>query len=199
MFKKLFGSSDESKPNSTESLPVFGDVSSSKQSISNSARQISKNILDRADVINKSLKKAKATSALNKALTQSFMNNTAIIINISKLLSEYSKIFSILDEISKKYNAIELNSDDMRHLRDITKEQMDNINRAFLDQTSNIKGLFEKLGSEEGKRTVMAINSAQANMTEVTRTIGDIKELDREQPKASYGGKKYKKKVLKGK
>jgi predicted nucleic acid-binding Zn-ribbon protein len=141
----LFGSKPVTTPTTT-----FGVVASSKVKNAVKIDEIEKRISGTSDKLKTEMTKYKQIAALNKKLTESYVTNYYVMVDISKLLKDYSEIFDKLSVVLQKYDQIEISPIDMDHLKNITKAKLDEINGDFSKQTNNIRSLYTKynMGSE---------------------------------------------------
>lgn len=97
--------------------------------------------------------KFKNVANLNKKLTESYVQNYYVMLDISKLLKDYADVFEKLSEMLKKYDNIEISPMDMDHLKLITRAKLDELNGDFTKQSTSIRSLYSKynMGNELNK------------------------------------------------
>ena len=146
----LFG---EKAKESQSGTSAFGVVSSSKFKDSIKFNEIEQKFSKTDEKIKKEMTKYKQIALLNKKLTDSYVANYYTMIDISKLLKDYSDVFDKLSVILQKYDQIEISPVDMAHLKNITRSKLDEITGDFNKQSSSIRSLYTKfnMGPELGK------------------------------------------------
>ena len=174
-FGSLFETNEPSMRSSIESTTTKGSAHLQK------AEEMQNGFIKGAKVIRSKLDQFKKTASLNRELTNNFIVNTNIIIDISKLLSEYNKMFEILGNIAKEYDGLDIKSEDMTHLSAITKEKMAILQETFNKQTSNVQKLFKDLSMNT---QVDQIDKAKEQMASIERTASDL-------VKPAEGGNKW--------
>lgn len=139
----LFGS--EPKKDSS-----FGIVTSSKFKDAIKINEIEDKFSKTDQKIKAEIGKYKQIAALNKKLTESYVTNYYAMIDISKMLKDYSDVFDKLSDILKKYDQIEISPADIDHLKNITRSKLDELTNDFNKQSSTIKSLYAKynMGNE---------------------------------------------------
>ncbi len=98
------------------------------------------------------LKKYRELSKFNEQLSQSYVANLRIIVDISNLLNSYNEFFELfktrLAEIDQELG-IPISSDDFDYLRRLTTEQMGQLNNVFKNETMNLKKMYSKFGRQK--------------------------------------------------
>jgi hypothetical protein len=180
----LFGSPKPASPASS-----FGVVTDSKFKAAVKIDEFSKQLNTTSSKLKNEVNKYKQIAALNKKLTESYVTNYTTMIDISKLLKDYAEIFDKLSVILQKYENIEISPIDMDHLKQITKEKLDQITGEFNKQSKTIGSLYTKYGMGDELRKISAVEPLAREVGMMTNAV-----LPTFAKPSSGGKRKYKKK-----
>jgi hypothetical protein len=140
------------------------------------------------------LKKYRELSKFNEQLSQSYVANLRIIVDISNLLNSYNEFFEIfktrLAEIDQELG-IPISSDDFDYLRRLTTEQMSQLNTIFKNETMNLKRMYSRYGRQKEYNDV----EMAERLYDQTKSAGEtayvaIKSAQQQPPPVVVGGKK---------
>lgn len=127
-------------------------------------------------------KKYKDLAEFNKTVSEGYINNLNVIVDISRLLNAYKDLMEQVIETLKKFDesiTVDLQGVNLDHIKNLTVDSLRNVDSFLKTQTGSIKKLFETFGRKE----------------EVTRLDKTLKNFDETITQASYfkGGFKVKK------
>jgi hypothetical protein len=86
---------------------------------------------------------------LNKVLTNGYVNNLNVIVDLSKLLTEYGNtINEIMSVLLKFDNSIldELKGTDLEYMKELTSDKLEQVSKFFVNDVSKVKELLISLG-----------------------------------------------------
>ena len=138
--------------------------------------------------VNSELTKYKQMSALNKKLTDSYLQNLTVMVDISKLLNSYASFFDLLrTELEKNERVLgDLQLTDVTYIENLTKEKMTAFNQEFLTQTAKVKDIYRRNGRTDEMNRISTIES---KLPDVNYEAGKFLTMARQQPRV-VGGKK---------
>lgn len=205
----------KAKDNSSIGLKSdFGIGIENKQRIPSATEQaeiMTKKVADHSAKLKRRLRTHELTMSLNKSLTKSFMNNTAIIISVSQLLAKYKTLFSTLQAVVTQYTNIDIKAEDMEHLKILTTDQMSKLKDTFSQQSKEVMEIFESIKDTSSVERIKNANSVLNDIELKARAIEEsVPKEDRAVPASLPVGGKSKnpkktrktlksKKALKGK
>lgn len=101
----------------------------------------------------KEIEKWKKVSSLNKSLTESYLTNMNVMIDVSGLLNEYVHFLEVLNqEITKMDTQFQsLTKDDIGHIQALTNDTIKNFTSQFMTETDKIKKLYDTIGLSNSK------------------------------------------------
>jgi hypothetical protein len=111
--------------------------------------------------------KYKRIAEFNKQLTTAYTKNLRVMVDISKLLTDYSAFFHVLkEEIGKTEGQIgTLQASEVQHIENLTKEKLGEFGTIFQDQTEKVKALYAKYGQEDARNKVTELQESLNNVT----------------------------------
>ena len=133
------------------------------------------------------IEKYKKIVEFNKRLSNSYIGNLKVMVDVSKLLNDYATLFEMLkQEISKTEQHVgTLTSKDIEYLADLTRAKLEQFNQVFVGQSKKVKDIYIKYDQgDEANRITQAEESIKNVMDDASKTISvvDVKA----------GGKKVK-------
>ena len=193
LLKSLFS------PNAAENKQQFGvNLTTNSKAFSGELSNVSDKFVRTNKKYRDEIAKYKKIAELNKQLTAAYKTNLNVMIDVSKLLTDYSAFFHVLkEEVIKTEGQIgTLQASEVQHIEDLTKEKLGQVSNSFMDQSEKVKQLLSKYGQEE---QIKSINSAQESMNNVMASSGNTWKAITAPNTAAKGGrsKAYKKKTLK--
>ncbi len=99
----------------------------------------------------------------NRLLTDGYVNNLHVIVDISSLLNAYSVAMSdILMQLSKFDEILlkDIDNSSIQHIRELTSESLRGVNTFFEREVSKIKDIFMNFGRDD---VVRKLNTVQGN------------------------------------
>jgi hypothetical protein len=106
----------------------------------------------------------------NKLLTDGYINNLHVIVDISSLLNSYKLAMSdILTQLSSFETSLlkDIDDQDIAHIRQLTSDSLRNVGEFFKNEVSKIKDLFVTFGRED---VVRKLNQVEINFVEAQNT-----------------------------
>lgn len=140
MFNSLF------KPQKENSFGI--NIPVNNKSLSAEINEVGEKFIKTNKSYREEIEKYKKIAAFNKTLSKSYITNITAMIDVSKLLNEYSLFFDILkNEINETNNSLgSIDKNDIEYLKNLTKDRLDQLINVFKLQTNKVKGLYEKFG-----------------------------------------------------
>ncbi len=90
--------------------------------------------------------KMDALDALNATIAEGYANNLHIIVDISKLLSEYRQMMT---KVVDKLNGIYGNTAKVDGIQELTSNKLENVTQFFENDVKEMKGLLAMFGKDE--------------------------------------------------
>jgi len=198
-FSQLFGSAQKSaaaSPQQSASLGINIGRSDPKN-ISQEIEQVTKQIQRTNKKYTDEITKYKEIAKFNQKLTQSYVQNLQVIVDVSKLLEQYANVFYVLREETEKLEkslGMQFNIDDFRYLERLTADKMMELNKTFMKETTDLKTLYEKYGKADEAKTIADAQTLMETATnESKETFDRVAELDKLGKMTVGGGAKAKK------
>jgi len=187
-FGMIFGS-----PKEKEKEPLFSSVLAPASKLGENIGRTDKDINQEIEQVTKQIQrtnkkytdeisKYKEIAKFNQKLTQSYVQNLQVIVDVSKLLEQYANVFYVLREETEKLEktlGVDFNIAEFQYLENMTKDKMYELNTQFLKETTNLKSLYEKFGKTEEAKSItnaQALMVAAANNSKETfdklKTVG---------------------------
>jgi len=195
-FKKLFGTST----NSTTATPALGvNIGKNDKNINQEIEQVTKQIQRTNKKYTDEIDKYKEIAKFNQKLTQSYVQNLQVIVDVSKLLEQYANVFYVLREETQKLEktlGMDFNIQEFQYLENMTKDKMQELNAQFFKETEGIKKLYEQFGKPDEVRNISnAQNLMATSLASSKETFDKLQEMDK-LSKMHVGGTKAKKNHL---
>lgn len=133
--------------------------------------------------------KYKELSRFNMMISEGYVNNLNVIVDLSRVLSEYKDTMDEVIKTMKKFDEMlfkDLENVNVEHLKDLTLQSLQNIDVFFKSDVDKIRGLFSSLGKSD---FVNKINKSQQIFQ---TTVGAAIPLYEELKKPAQGGAKIK-------
>ena len=206
-FSQLFGSASK-PPQQQQQVPSITSLGinigrSDPKNISQEIEQVTKQIQRTNRKYTDEITKYKEIANFNKKLTQSYVQNLQVIVDVSKLLEQYANVFYVLREETEKLEkslGMEFNIDDFRYLERLTADKMMELNNMFMKETSDLKNLYEKYGKKDEAKTIADAQQLMSTATRDSKTTFDrVAELDRLSKMPPVGGgakRRYRRKAV---
>ena len=133
--------------------------------------------------------KYKKIAEFNKKLSSSYIANVTTMIDVSKLLNDYSMFFNLLkEEINKTEGQIgSLQASDIQYIEALTKAKMEEFTNRFIEQSEKVKTLYAKYGQQEEAKV---LGSAQESIKGVVTNASVTYQSLMNASKSQTGGKK---------
>ena len=145
---------------------------------------MSDNIKTKADAYQNMKDRIKKLSDLNKKLADGYELSLRIVVDVSKLLENYVKMF---DELEKMIEVLDtdvgIKQEDINYISNLTKESIIKITTDFNDKFPTIVSAFEKEGNKDSIATATKLKSI---VNELPMDVADIVK------NSKVGGKKNK-------
>lgn len=112
------------------------------------------------------IEKYKKIATFNKNLSKSYITNVTAMIDVSKLLNDYSVFFDILkNEIESTNSTLTtIKPEEIEYLKSLTDDKLEQLINVFKTQTDKVKNIYKKFGQNDEYET---INAAQNLMSEL--------------------------------
>jgi hypothetical protein len=98
------------------------------------------------------IKKFRELAKYNEQLTKSYAANLKVLMDTSALLKAYAEFFDILrerlGEVDKELG-LPISGDDFDYMRQLTYDQMSNLQDAFNTEVTNLKKIYSKYGKQK--------------------------------------------------
>lgn len=199
----LFGNLFSKSPTTTQT-PAFGYTVSPNSTIAKSVEEVQSKVKKNSANIRSQFAKFQELNKFTKQLSDSYIGNLEVMVDISKLINYYGEVFNVLNqELSKNIDEFSsvLKPADLSYLENLTRSEIDKLNNTFFGEAAKVKKLYQNFGkNEELNRVERAENQIRTTSTsaEAVRTLVNS-------PSSFAGGKKrrglprYKKKVYRPK
>lgn len=96
--------------------------------------------------------KYKEIAKFNQKISDSYIKNLEVMVDISKVLNYYVEIFSVLrDELEKSAQEMEssgLKAADIGYLEKITRQQIDQLNNNFMVEADKLQKIYSQFGKQ---------------------------------------------------
>jgi hypothetical protein len=156
------------KPSSSPTGVAFGvNLPINNKSLSAEINDVSESFIKTNKKYRDEITKYKQIANFNKNLSKSYIANVTAMIDVSKLLNDYSIFFDILkDEITNTNNSVgSIDAQEVEYLKNLTKDKLDELINVFRTQTDKVKTIYKKFGQVDELQT---IESAQNLMNAVS-------------------------------
>jgi hypothetical protein len=156
------------KPSSSPTGVAFGvNLPVNNKSLSAEINDVSESFIKTNKNYRDEINKYKQIANFNKNLSKSYIANVTAMIDVSKLLNDYSIFFDILkNEISNTSNSVgSIDAQEIDYLKNLTKDKLDELINVFKTQTDKVKTIYKKFGQMDELNT---IESAQNLMSAVS-------------------------------
>jgi hypothetical protein len=151
-------------PTNTAKEQQFGvNLTTNNKAFSSEISNVSKKFVSTNKKYRDEIAKYKKIVEFNKQLTSAYITNFKVMVDVSKLLTDYSAFFHVLkEEVAKTEGQIgTLQASEVQHIEDMTKDKLGEFSNIFMDQSEKVKALYTKYGQEE---QIKGINNAQESM-----------------------------------
>lgn len=132
--------------------------------------------------------KLKSITEINNKLAQSYDVSLRIIVDVSKLLNQYTAFFNDIDELLLKLDASSkdnVTGEYIKYINKLTSDNIDKMTNEFKSQLQNIVPMFEKNDIPAG------------NLNEYSSLLDNINREAKLLASKSGGGRKYSKSTKK--
>jgi hypothetical protein len=161
-------------------------------STSSSALQKLKELENKIDHTKKLAKsynvKFQELARFNKQLTEGYIKNVNVIVDIGSLLNVYNSVFATLMNVIKEFDT-ELSKDidpaQIAHIQALTERSLGRVSDFFHKDVNNVKNLMEMMGEKE---MIVNLNSAAAHFEATQSKVPEVLTALRN---PSVGGRRH--------
>lgn len=176
-------------PQNASKEQQFGvNLTTNNKGLSSEISNVSKKFVSTNEKYRNQIAKYKKIAELNKQLTSSYITNFKVMVDVSKLLTDYAAFFHVLkEEVAKTEGQVgTLQANEVQHIEDLTKEKLGKFTDIFVEQSQKVKELYKKYGQED---QIKGIDSAQESFNNImTLSANTLKEVA--PPVEKKGGRK---------
>ena len=150
-------------PNADKEQQFGVNLTTNNKAFSSEISNVSKKFVSTNKKYRDELAKYKKIAEFNKQLTNAYITNFKVMVDVSKLLTDYSSFFHVLkEEVAKTEGQIgTLQASEVQHIENLTKEKLGEFGNIFMDQSEKVKALYTKYGQEE---QIKGINNSQESL-----------------------------------
>lgn len=182
-FSQIFGTKRDEDPKQPSPVSLGVNIGRSDKNINQEIEQVTKQIQRTNKKYTDEISKYKEVAKFNQKLTQSYVQNLQVIVDISKLLEQYANVFYVLREETEKLEqtlGMDFSIAKFQYLENMTKDKMQELNTQFMKETSNLKTLYEQFGKTDEARSITNAQTLMASVaTDSKATYDKLTELDK--------------------
>ena len=118
------------------------------------------------------IEKYRKIAAFNKNLSKSYITNITAMIDVSKLLNDYSVFFNILKtEIENTNNNLTtIKPEEIEYLKSLTDDKLEQLLTVFKTQTDKVKDIYKKFGQTDEYNTIDAAQNLISSLPVSAKT-----------------------------
>lgn len=142
-------------------------------------------VLKQLETVQEKLKKTQSLSSqynvkyrqladLNKSLANGYIHNLNVIIDLSRVLTEYKDTLSVVIETLQKFDDVinrELDTVNVEHLQLLTEQSIRNLGSYFGDEVGKIRNVLASLGKND---LVSKIDKSRSQFSEIANVSSSL-------------------------
>lgn len=160
---------------------MFGFLSTTpSKSILKQLEDVREKVLKTQELTGKYNKRMEELNKLNKVLTSGYVNNLRIVVDLSKLVTEYRDTINEVINVMKKFDEMilkDIQNTDIEHVKELTNTKLVEVNEFFQKDVENVKTLLASLGKTD---VISKLDKSKENFADTYRqgleTYTTIKE-----------------------